>query len=97
MKTAITFLALLLLFATACDQSGPAKTENAPPKVEAAKPAVNRAEEEKAIREADIAWAAVAAKKDVDATAAFMTDDCATLAPKWSRYFLFVPTIRNDL
>jgi ketosteroid isomerase-like protein len=82
MKITITFLTFLLLLITAgCSQSRPAKSENAPPKAEPAKPAVNRPEEEKAVREADIAWAAAAAKKDVDATAAFMTDDGATLAP----------------
>lgn len=47
----------------------------------AAKPAVDRAAEEKALRETDLAWAAAAGKKDVDATVAFMADDGVTMSP----------------
>ena len=71
-------IGLSLIFTAACNQTAP-RTENV--KAEPAKPAVNRAEEEKALRETDIAWSAAAAKRDVDATAAFMTDDGEQLPP----------------
>jgi ketosteroid isomerase-like protein len=47
----------------------------------ATKPAVDRAVEEKALRETDLAWSAAAGKRDVDATIAFMADDGVTMSP----------------
>jgi ketosteroid isomerase-like protein len=49
--------------------------------MEPAKPAANRVEEEKALREADVAWSASAEKKDLEALVGFVTDDTAQLPP----------------
>jgi ketosteroid isomerase-like protein len=86
MKTAIAFLAAaMLLTATACNQSTPAKAENAnssnTAKTETAKPAANRAEEEKALKDADTAWSASAERKDLEALVGFVTDDTTMLPP----------------
>jgi len=61
-----------------CSQSTP-KLENV--KADTTKPTVNRAEEERSLRQTDVAWSDAAGKKDVDATAAFMTDDGTQLPP----------------
>ncbi|MEO7795166.1 MAG: DUF4440 domain-containing protein [Thermoanaerobaculia bacterium] len=42
---------------------------------------VDRAQEEAALRAADLAWSAAAGRKDVDAVAGFMTADGETLPP----------------
>jgi len=79
MKTiAATAIYLAFILTSACNQTAP-KTENV--KADTTKPAVNRAEEERALRETDIAWSAAAEKKDIDATAGFMTDDGEQLPP----------------
>ena len=79
MKTLATLAVGFALSAMiACNQTA-TKTENV--KAEPAKPAVNRAEEEKYLRETDIAWSHAAAKKDIDATASLMTDDGEQLPP----------------
>ncbi|MFN6962261.1 MAG: YybH family protein [Pyrinomonadaceae bacterium] len=89
MKTKITLLfAAAMLLAAACNQaSAPGKPESAkadnssPVKSDAAKPSVDRAAEEKAIREADIAWSNATGKKDVEAAMAFIADDAVMLPP----------------
>ena len=79
MKTiAVIAIGANLLLSASCTQTAP-KTENV--KADTVRPAVNRAEEEKSLRETDIAWSDAAGKKDVDATAAFMTDDGTQLPP----------------
>jgi ketosteroid isomerase-like protein len=45
------------------------------------KPAVDRSEEEKALRALDIAWSEAANRKDVDAVVSYMADDGETLPP----------------
>lgn len=87
MKTAITFLSIAIIFSAsvACNQSTPAKSENANT-VNAAKPetnkaTANRAAEEKALREADLGWSAAAEKKDLEAVVGFVTDDATMLPP----------------
>jgi ketosteroid isomerase-like protein len=45
------------------------------------KATVDRTQEEAALRAADLAWAAAAGRKDLDATVAFMAADGETLAP----------------
>ena len=62
-----------------CNQTPTTKTENT--NAAPAKPTVNRAEEEKALREADIAWSAAAEKKDLDSLVSFVTDDSIQLPP----------------
>ena len=44
-------------------------------------PAVNRAEEEAALRTLDLAWSEAANKKDLEAVVSYMADDGETLAP----------------
>ena len=87
MKTITTLAVVSLAFIlTSCSQTASAPptngntTSNAA-KVDPAKPAVDRKAEETALKAADMAWAEAAGKKDVDATAGFMTDDGATLPP----------------
>jgi ketosteroid isomerase-like protein len=73
----------VLLAGTSCNQSAPAKAEKSTNAVksEPAKPAANRDDEEKALREADIAWSASAEKKDLEALVGFVTDDTVQLPP----------------
>jgi len=87
MKT-ITTLAVvsIALLITACTQttSAPPANSNAnsnASKIDAGKPHVDRAAEEASLKAADMAWAEAAGRKDVEATAGFMTDDGATLPP----------------
>lgn len=46
-----------------------------------AKPAVNRTQEEAALRALDLAWSDAANRKDIDAVVSYMADDGETLAP----------------
>jgi ketosteroid isomerase-like protein len=81
MRITITLLlAAVMAIAAAC---GPTSTKTQDVKAEPAKekPAVNRAEEEKSLKEADIAWSNAAEKKDVDSVAGFMAEDGSTLPP----------------
>ena len=73
MKGLLAGILLAAATAVACDHA----------KMEAShgKPAVNRAEEEAALRAADLAWSDAAGRKDIDATAGFMADDGRTLPP----------------
>lgn len=73
MKRQLAGLLLLAAAAVACDHA----------KLEAVhgKPAVNRAEEEAALRAADLAWSDAAGRKDVDAVVSYMADDGRTLPP----------------
>jgi uncharacterized protein (TIGR02246 family) len=83
MMRSTLFIIGVLLFAQACNMAD-SKTQSANPanaKTEGQKPTVNKADEEKNLRETDTAWSASAAKKDADAVAGFMTDDGSTLAP----------------
>lgn len=83
MKSSTLFIISILLFAQACNMAGgntqSANAANA--KTETQKPAVNKAEEEKSLKETDIAWSDAAGKKDADAVAGFMTSDGSTLPP----------------
>lgn len=71
-------IGLSLIF-TSCNRTPMTKAENT--NAVPAKPTVNRAEEEKALREADIAWSAAAEKKDLDGIVSFVTDDSVQLPP----------------
>jgi len=86
MKTTIfLFVIGLILMTGACNQDASmTATQNAkaePAKAENAKPAVNRAEEEKALRAADLAWSDAARRKDAGATANFIADDAEMMPP----------------
>jgi len=48
---------------------------------EEGKAMTNRAQEEAAIRAADLAWSKTANRKDIDGTVSYMADDGETLAP----------------
>lgn len=78
MRASMVTFAMLAVLTASCNQTA-STTENV--KADTAKPAVNRAEEEKSLRETDIAWSDAAARKDVDATASFMKEDGAQLPP----------------
>ena len=81
MKIAITVcLISVVAMATACSKSS-ANVMAEPVKADNAKPAVNKTEEEKNLRAADIAWSDAAGKKDAEAVAAFMTEDGIQLPP----------------
>jgi uncharacterized protein (TIGR02246 family) len=83
MKISTLFIIGILLFVQACNMADSttrsANAANA--KSETQKPAVNKAEEEKSLRETDMAWSAAAGKKDAEAVAGFMTEDGSTLPP----------------
>lgn len=87
MKTAITFFAgaLLLGSLSGCNRSTPTRAENGnasgAAKTETNKAPADRAEEEKALREADVAWSVAAEKKDLDALVGFVSDDTTMLPP----------------
>jgi hypothetical protein len=79
MKTIVVLIAIgLSLIFTACNQTPTTKAENTNTP---SKPTVDRAEEEKALREADIAWSAAAEKKDLDGLVSFITEDSVQLPP----------------
>jgi ketosteroid isomerase-like protein len=80
MKTfAVAIVIGLSLIFTACNQTPATKAENT--NAAPAKPTVSRAEEEKALREADVAWSAAGEKKDLDGLVSFVTDDSIQLPP----------------
>ena len=73
--TQVTLLGLLLVTGTivGCG-SADARTKGG-------KTAVNRSQEEAALRALDVAWSETANRKDVDGTVSYMADDGETLAP----------------
>jgi ketosteroid isomerase-like protein len=80
MKTfAVAIVIGLSLIFTASNQTPATKAENT--NAAPAKPTVSRAEEEKALREADVAWSAAGEKKDLDGLVSFVTDDSIQLPP----------------
>jgi ketosteroid isomerase-like protein len=81
MRIAIAICLLGVVIAAAGCNQGPANAKAEPAKAENQKPAVNKAEEEAALRAADTAWSEAAGKKDAAAVAAFMTDDGMQLPP----------------
>ena len=80
MKKLLLLLLACMVFG-ACGSPSVTNTATTNSNANAAKPAVDRAAEEKALRETDLAWSAAAGKRDVDATIAFMADDGVTMSP----------------
>ena len=81
MKIVITICLITAAgLAFACAKSA-ANAVAEPVRADNAKPAVNKTEEEKNLRAADIAWSDAAVKKDAAAVASFMTEDGTQLPP----------------
>ena len=75
----LILLAVMCVALAACGSQS--ATNVAPGNANTAKPAIDRAAEEKALREADLAWSAVGSKLDVEGVAGFMTEDGVGLPP----------------